>query len=235
MSPRPRRRVLHTADLHIGTAGDDGCRSLAAVTALAAVSRVDLLVIAGDLFDHNKVEAGLVGAVAAELRRLPVPVVILPGNHDCLAPGSVYEHRAFRDGQGSIFLMHEPAGGWLHLPELDISLWGRPFDSHDGDVRPLAGLPLAPPDGRWHVALGHGYFVDGGGPVLFPSYHISRRDIERPGWDYLALGHVPVFRCVSREPVPAYYCGSPPLTGTVALVELDDGGVRVSRGTLLMR
>ena len=44
--------------------------------------RVDLLLIAGDLFDHNRVSDETVEFARRELDRLRSAVVILPGNHD---------------------------------------------------------------------------------------------------------------------------------------------------------
>ena len=47
-------------------------------------AEVDMLLIAGDLFDHNRVPDETIAFVQEQLRRLQRPVVILPGNHDCL-------------------------------------------------------------------------------------------------------------------------------------------------------
>ena len=54
------------------------------------------------------------------------------------------------------------------------------------------------------------------------------------GWDYIALGHLITFKYICREPVKACYCGSPSLSGTVAIVELsEETGVQVARYSLL--
>jgi DNA repair exonuclease SbcCD nuclease subunit len=218
---------LHTSDLHLDSLEDDACEYLEAVVAVAIDRRVDLVIIAGDLFDRSRVGDGLARFVVEQLRRLPMPAVVLPGNHDCLAPGSVYQRVEFQDRGGNIALLRNPQGETITLPGLGISLWGKSINSHD-DVRPLAGMPPAEQNGRWNIAVGHGYFVGGEYP-LFPSYHITREEIAGSGWDYVALGHVPVFRCVCREPL-AYYSGSPPLSGAVVMVTLDDEtGVQVSR------
>jgi len=96
---------------------------------------------------------------------------------------------------------------------------------------PLEGMPQPEQNGRWHIAVGHGFYVDGDGPV-FPSYHIYPEEVVNSGWDYIALGHLPIFRGVCFEPV-TYYCGSPVMSDSVALVELDEeAGVQVNRGML---
>ncbi len=225
---RTRRRILHTSDIHLDRVEDKACDGLTAVVNLAIDEQVDMVIIAGDLFDHNRIENDLVGFVVKQLRRLPVPVVILPGNHDCLVPGSVYERAEFQ-GSDNIHIIGAPQGETLDLPELEVSIWGKCIDSYDVDVLPLEGMPQPQGNGRWHIAIAHGYYV-GSEPALSPSYHIRQEEVINSGRDYIALGHLPMFRGVCLKPVPAYYCGSPSVSGSVALVELDEGtGVQVTQ------
>ena len=225
---RRPRRLLHTSDLHLAAPGDKGCHSLEALVNLAIQTRVDLVIIAGDLFDHNRVPDTLISFVVEQLRRLPVPVAILPGNHDCLTPGSVFERADLWQNCANVRIFRSPYGETMDLPELGMSLWGKAHDSYDHDVLPLAGLPRPQRNGSWHIAVAHGYFVSLAPPLL-PSYHITQQEIVSSGWDYIALGHVVSFSCVCSEPVKAYYSGSPSLSGTVAIVDLDEEmGVRVS-------
>jgi len=197
------------------------------VVDLAIEREVDFAIIAGDLFDLGRIGDELACFVVAQLQRLSAPVVVLPGNHDCLVPGSVFERAELWNNGGNIRLITEPEGETLELPGLGVTVWGKCINSHD-DMRPLAGIPRPESDEQWNIAVAHGYYVSTD-PPLFPSYHITREEIATSGWDYIALGHVPIFRCISREPVVAYYCGSPVITGTAAMVELDDErGVQVT-------
>ena len=226
-SRRPRR-ILHTSDLHLESLGDRACHSLEVLVNLAIKTEVDLVIVAGDLFDHNRVDENLVSFVVEQVRRLLVPVVILPGNHDCLAPDSVFERVGLWQNGANVRIFRSPYGETIDLPELGMSLWGKAHDSYDHDVLPLAGLPRPQRNGSWHIAVAHGYFVSLAPPLL-PSYHITQQEIVSSGWDYIALGHVVSFSCVCSEPVKAYYSGSPSLSGTVAIVDLDEEmGVRVS-------
>ncbi len=226
------RRILHTSDLHLLSLGDKACHSLEALVDLASQAKVDLVIIAGDLFDHNRVDDSLVNFATEQLQRLPVDVAILPGNHDCLAPGSVFDREGLWDNCTNVQVFRAPLGGTLDLPGLGVSLWGKSMDSYENDVRPLAGIPQPQKNGQWHVAVAHGYYVDTD-PPLFPSYHITQEEIVTSGWDYIALGHVVTFKCVCDEPVKAYYCGSPSIYGTVAIVDLDEEtGVQVTSHSL---
>jgi DNA repair exonuclease SbcCD nuclease subunit len=100
-SSRRSLRVLHTADVHLDSDGygnaaaqaahrERGRRVWSRIVDRAIADRVDLLLIAGDLFDHNRVPDETIAFVRGELARLRQPVVILPGNHDALATGSIH-------------------------------------------------------------------------------------------------------------------------------------------------
>ena len=213
-------RILHTSDFHLASRDDKGCQSLEAAAALAINREVDLFVIAGDLFDHNRVEDELVAFTADVLRGMQLPVVILAGNHDCLSDRSVFDRTELWQDARNILIFRSDTGEVVDLPECGVSLWGKPICTYEHDVRPLEGIPVPSSNGRWNVAVAHGYYVEPDLP-LFPSYHITPEEIAGLKWDYLALGHIPRFRCVSENPA-VYYSGSPSLTGTGALIDLSE-------------
>src|SRR4029077_15866686 len=97
-------RLVHTADVHLGARhtdlGDQAAaqreRQFAAFRAtvdLALAEKVDLFLIAGDLFDSNTQPRRSVERVAAELKRLAdarIRTVIIPGTHDVYDRSSLY-------------------------------------------------------------------------------------------------------------------------------------------------
>src|SRR5262245_25291621 len=103
--------LAHLADLHLGrkSLGDPAGseRWLALRAALARLSRenLDALLIAGDTFDGPHVDRTLVQTTARALDQLrtprgaPLPVLVIPGNHDPSEAASLWH--AFRDGLGS--------------------------------------------------------------------------------------------------------------------------------------
>jgi len=231
VQPRPTRRILHTADLHIAFPDDKACQGLEAVVSLAIKSRADLMLIAGDLFDHNRIEGGLLEFVREQFRRLPIPVVVLPGNHDCLVPGGALSRNDFWRDCPNLLVFRQPRGETIDLPYLNVSIWGRPIDTYSGDAHPMKDTPPVKKNIAWNIAMAHGYYVDTDAP-LFPSYHITREEIAQSGRDYVALGHVPIFKRICDDPV-ACYSGSPLVAGTAAIVDLDEEtGVRVAAATL---
>ena len=227
-SSRMQRRILHTSDLHLASLGDRACHSLEALVELASKTKVDLVIIAGDLFDHNRVDDNLISFVVEQLQRLLVYVAILPGNHDCLATGSVFDRTELWKNCANVRVFRAPHGETLTLPGLGVSVWGKPITSFMSDIQPLAGIPRRQSNRQWHIAVAHGYYVDTQ-PPAFPSLHITQEEIVTSGWDYIALGHSVGFRCVCDEPVKACYCGSPSVSGTVAIVNLaEETGVQVN-------
>src|SRR2546428_305441 len=97
-------RLLHTADVYFGARHDDlgeaaaaqRERQFAAFKAtidLAIAEKVDVFLIANDLFDSNTQPRRSVDRVAAKLKRLDkaqIQTVIIPGTHDCYDRSSIY-------------------------------------------------------------------------------------------------------------------------------------------------
>jgi DNA repair exonuclease SbcCD nuclease subunit len=225
----PTLRILHTSDIHVDES-PAGPSAVAALVDLALAHGVDAMVIVGDLFDHNRLSTEIGQAVVDELRRLPVPIVVLPGNHDPLLPGTLYDRVAMPD---HVRVLTEPEGETVTLSDLDLEIWGRPHMSYD-DNRPLVGLP---PRGAatWQVALAHGQLVLGPGD-LHRAYLITPEEIAESDRDYIALGHWDVPRDVSAGPVAAAYSGSPSRRAVCALVTLshdsDERSVQVESITV---
>lgn len=224
-------RVLHTSDVHIGhVRGPHGphrdvCQCpIHALAHTAVAHRADVLLIAGDLFDHARLKRSDVAHTMELLGGVDASVVIIPGNHDVHDERSLWgthadhEHRLEVTGAGVIFL-DDPEGATLHFGEHDLTLWGRAMPSHDVDYRPLAGVPERPDDG-WFIAAGHGHFLRTAEDE-HRSSPITASEIEATGADYVALGHWHVTTDVSVGEVTAWYPGAPmgiPSNGTACLV-----------------
>jgi DNA repair exonuclease SbcCD nuclease subunit len=224
--------VLHTADLHLdgdayGRAEDLPAhrereqRVFRQVIDRALADQVDLVLIAGDLFDHNRVSDESVAFVRAELARLRQPVVILPGNHDCLETNGVHDRHDFAKDAGHVRVIRRLDGETIDFPELDLVVWGRGMAEHAPSFQPLAHIPSRDPR-RWCLAMGHGFFYD---ERQRPerSSPIFAEEIRDTGWDYVALGHHHLQANVSQPGVTAWYAGAP---GTVVRVDFAPDGIR---------
>jgi len=93
-------KFLHTADWHLGIkytklgpnaekAREIRIDTVKKLMDSAKKKKVDFIIIAGDLFDNNDVDRRLIDIVANIMKRVePIPVYILPGNHDPLTRDS---------------------------------------------------------------------------------------------------------------------------------------------------
>lgn len=227
-------RLLHTSDIHLGatstvtkriSVNDGAHRAFKALIDLAIEITADLLIIAGDLFENNRIKPPIIQFVLQQLDRLDIPIVILPGNHDCLLPDSVFLHKDFTKIDSNIHIFKNPAGEIFYFPKLDVAVWGKPIISYGDNIRPLAGISSRNEE-KWRIAVAHGYYV-GASTNHEVSFQISEREIIESAHDYIALGHLPSFQCVCDKPVKAYYSGSPSYFGKVAIVDFHDANILV--------
>jgi DNA repair exonuclease SbcCD nuclease subunit len=137
--------VAHTSDVHVGSdifAGgedQDPLRNLRRI--LAAAEQVQVLLVAGDLFDNNRLPLPLLEATAELLDQATPRVVILPGNHDPLTPDSVYHRGPFAEVENVtvLGLFAAQRGSVIPLVEPGRSSAA----SHAGRRRPSAASPGA--------------------------------------------------------------------------------------------
>ncbi len=200
-------RLLHTADVHLGARhadlGDRAAtqreRQFAAFVATvdrALAEKVDLVLIAGDLFDSNTQPRRSVERAAAQIKRLVdarIRVVIAPGTHDVYDRASIYrayDLPALAGAVGSdLVTVLDPEHHDVHLPALDVVVHGRCYATKRAPESPLAGLDVQGDDrATWHVGLLHAALaIEGrtdGDDVV-----IRTEEIEASNLDYLALGH----------------------------------------------
>lgn len=205
--PQRQLRLLHASDCHLGLSSRISANEEAfvALVDLAVSEDVDVLVIAGDMFDTPRVGLPALEWAASQLDRLPGATVILPGNHDIFGEQSAFTTMDFEQRCTNVHVLDEPGGELLRLRELDASFFGRAVHDHAPSFRPIADVPPRPDTG-WCVVIGHGLLLDGDAPTLRGS-PIYRRDLAGIDWDYVALGHVGSFQIVQSTPVPVVYAG----------------------------
>jgi DNA repair exonuclease SbcCD nuclease subunit len=219
--------LVHSSDLHVddernGTKHSAGAAGLAAVLAVARAASADVVLLAGDTFDNNRVAALVLDRTAQLLADAGRPVVILPGNHDPALPNSVF----VRGGLAAIpnvtvlGVTHEEA---VDFPLHDLEIWGHAHRDYENMV-PLRG-PRARST-RWQIAMAHGHYEppETLATPLRPSWLFSDDAIAATEADYLALGHWDRPVRVGNGVVPAYYSGSPDLAQTVNLIRLTAAG-----------
>jgi DNA repair exonuclease SbcCD nuclease subunit len=200
-------RLLHTADVHLGARHTDlGDRAVAlrerqfaafgASIDLAIAEKVDLFLIAGDLFDSNVQPRRTVDRAAAQLRRLveaKIRTVIVPGTHDVHDRASIYrayDLAALAGAVGSDFLtVLTPDRHDIVLTALDLVVYGPCFATKRAPHSPLRDIDAAKDDrATWHVGLLHAA-VAIPGQTDNDDIVVTPEEIAASHLDYLALGH----------------------------------------------
>ncbi len=204
---RPLVRLLHTSDIHVAAAGDRAVAALQAVVDRALEAEVDVVVIAGDLFDSARVDDRALQQTIGELARLERLTVVIPGNHDCVETPSIWQRVDLSAAGDHVRFAGDPAGERLVFEHLGLAMWARGIERHEPAHRPLEGC-AAPDPAYWNVVVTHGHYVSRG-ELSDRSSTITQDEIGQLGCDYLALGHWHRFVDVSEAGVTAYYSGSP--------------------------
>jgi DNA repair exonuclease SbcCD nuclease subunit len=232
---RRRLRIAHGSDIHLDTDYYGGPENLSqrdyyrgvfdTLLRRVTAERPDLMLLPGDLFDSNRASDETIQWSMNALGKLPFPVIMIPGNHDCLEPGAIF-HRYDFNRVENLRLLLAPEGEATELPELQVIAWGKGMVEHSPEYSPLGDLKPAQ-RGVWNLALGHGIYVGKDG-YTYRSSPVEARQIEASGYDYIALGHHHALLNVSTKSTAAYYCGAPvPIAkgaqGTFLTVDLEDG------------
>jgi len=185
-------RFLHTADWqigmkasHVGEAGtrvrDERVAAARRVVDAARGAEADFVLVAGDTFEDNGVDRVLVQKVADILAGFGGPVYVIPGNHDPLVPGAVWDHPAWKASANVRVLREERP---VEIP--GGTLYPCPIRAKRSGKDPTAWIPVE--EGRGiRIGLAHGTVE--GVQQEEPDYPIPRDAASRSGLDYLALGH----------------------------------------------
>ncbi|MGE0879148.1 MAG: exonuclease SbcCD subunit D [Acidimicrobiia bacterium] len=206
-TPRRRTRLLHTSDVHLGTshlAREE--LAFERFVDLAVAEQVDAVIIAGDLFDHSRVNDDLMEWTAAQLDRLPCPAVLHTGNHDQLDDHSVYHRFKPEVRCRDVVFIDDFDGQVIEVPGTDVTVWGRAMFEHEPSFRPVAAVPERPGD-RWAIIVAHGLMMDDENPT-YRSSPIYPSDFHGLDWDYVALGHVHAHRIYRLGSMTACYPGA---------------------------
>lgn len=238
-----RVRFIHTADLQLGMTRrflDDDAQaryaqaridSLTEIGKVAAAEGAEFVVVAGDVFETNRVRPRTVGRALQAMASIPVPVYLLPGNHDPLDAATVY--------RSPTFMRSVP-------PNVVVLESSDPVDIRDGvqvlgapwmTKRPLIDLvaaacePLKVDPTLTRIVVGHGA-VDFQGEFHDPStirLAAAEAAIAEGKVQYVALGDRHSTTQVG-ETGRIWYAGAPEPTahdetdaGKVLLVDIQDG------------
>jgi len=234
-------RILHTADIHLGgkfpglgNKSDSQREQLRTtfknIIATAIDERVNIVLIAGDLFNANQQPQKNIDLVIEQFNLLGsnnIPVCLIPGTHDSLDSSSIYKKVDFEEKCSNLKLFADENISSKEYPNLDLTVYGKPNLSNRSYISPLKGLKRST-SSKFHIAMAHGAFYIPGKTA--EDDHVFRlEEVKASGMDYLALGHWHRVYTCSEKP-PAWYPGPPEWIpdqrerGAVLLVSLSDSG-----------
>ena len=213
----------------------DAIRSLGA---LAVEHDAAFIVVAGDVFESNQISRETLVRAADQIRRLPVPLFLLPGNHDPLDGSSILRSDEIRAAGDHVHVLDstEPVA----VPGVDgVEVVGAPWTSK----RPTSDLCAAMSEsldgaaGVLRVAVCHGQ-VDTLAPDPTLPELIRLEDAERGirenRYQYLALGDRHSVTEIGNSG-RIWYSGAPVATdftedapNQALLVDLADGHCQVT-------
>ena len=187
-------KFIHAADFHLDSA-------FGALPARQAASRrresrelgfrlanyvnrqgIDLVLLAGDLFDSGSAFRETGEQLAAALGQMEARVFISPGNHDWYGPGSPWKTVQWPE---NVHIFQENHLTAVEVPELGLTVHGAAFTQGEQTAGLLSGFK-APVDGTLHFGLLHGELD----PAEARYDPIRRAEIAESGLAYLALGHI---------------------------------------------
>jgi len=238
-------RFLHTGDWQLGMTrhflegeaqarfSQDRFDAVRTLGRVAGEAGCEFVVVCGDVFESNQVDRRTVVRGLEAMATVPVPVWLLPGNHDPLDAGTVYRTPSFREHvPPNVHVLDAPG---VHAVADGVELVAAPWFSK----RPLEDLVaascagLAPRPGIVRVAVAHGALSrlspDREDPAVI-AFERAQELLADGRLHFLALGDRHSLTRFDDEPRIAY-AGSPEPTdfdeeapGQALVVELDAAG-----------
>ena len=143
---------------------------------------IDLVLLAGDLFDSRDIFQETGEQLSAALGVMKAQVLIAPGNHDWYDAKSPWATIKWPDNVHIFQTNHLTK---IELPKWNLVVHGAAFTAPEQSESMLKGFS-APKDGKRHFALMHGDF-DSANDRYNP---IQQKEIEDSNLEFLALGHI---------------------------------------------
>ncbi len=204
-------KIIHTGDIHLDSpfSGLDEKHAETRRTELrgtfsslmtyARMNGVDIMLIAGDMFDRGFVTRETIALVMREFSRVPsCRIIISPGNHDPYTSDSVWDRVRFPD---NVYIFDSSTLQKFEFPEINCDVYGYAFTGETMTTTPITHADI---DGRLHLLCAH-CDLDAPASVYAP---VTTSQLVTSGFHYAALAHVHNPPELSRIGSCVYgYCG----------------------------
>ncbi len=265
-------RLLHIADLHAGkrlydriNRNEDLHYALEQVKSICKEERVEILLIAGDIFDKRNPDfesQELIMHFLTEMNALGLHILLIAGNHDSYDFMRIYKNlkklanihvfdRPYANHREAVFQYGELKVACLPYPDERVLTH---FDEErqrsyaEKVARYMKALANEVEDARYRLLIAH-MMVDRAqiaGSELHSSvspYYAIKAESIPDTFQYVALGHVHKNQRIEGVAPKVYYSGSPyqidfsekGMDKFVNLLVLEDGMVRVEPRRLVLK
>lgn len=208
-------KILHCADLHFDTPFKELNKETSQVSKeellqvfkniidLTINENVEVLLIAGDVFDNLTVNKNTLFFISNQMKRIKnVKVFISPGNHDPYNEKSFYRIIKWPE---NVYIFNGNMK-FKEVEELNLIVWGAGF-KNNYEEKTLLREVNADKD-KINIMLIHGDIVSGNSKNEYNPIYIN--DIYKSDIDYIALGHRHKFTGILKEGRTSYaYSGCP--------------------------
>ena len=212
-------KFIHAADLHLGSVfsgfhhmhgaiydklKNSSYTALAKLVDKAIQERIDFVIIAGDIYDHEARNLKAQLKFKSEMERLnhhSIPVYLIHGNHDYI--------------NGNYFDISLPPNVHIFRQEVEVkqfikeedgtivNLYGFSYDKRHIHDRVIQNYKKAD-NGHYHIGILHGNLDGENAHGNYAPF--SRSELQSKQFDYWALGHIHKRMEILHDP-PAVYPG----------------------------
>ncbi len=206
-------KLLHCADIHLDSPFHSKSpeqstlmrrelkKSFLSLINTVKNEKIDVVIMAGDVFDTPYVSADTVAFFKDAVSTVPKTLfVISPGNHDPYCEGGVYTGN-FPD---NVYIFKSTELSYIDIEGTNVRVYGYAFvGTNTLEACPFVGAKVED-ESKINVLCGHAEIGD----PLSPYCPASVSDVENTGFDYCGFGHVHLNEDVKMAgDVPYAYSG----------------------------
>lgn len=206
-------KILHCADLHFDTPFKELTKEISQnskeellqvfknIIDLTINEKVQVLLIAGDVFDNLTVNKNTLFFISNQLKRIEnVRVFISPGNHDPYTKNSYYNQFHWNENVKIFTSKIEK------IEYEDANIYGYGFDDFYCKNSGIENIQIENKN-KLNILVIHGT-LDGGAIENSEYNPLSKKILKEKGFDYVALGHIHKLDYNQEENQNVVYPGS---------------------------
>jgi len=187
-------KILHTGDIHLDCPfsslntrqaeirKNELRASFTSMMTYARMNQVNLVLIAGDMFDNQYVTRETIALIKNEFEKLSCPVIITPGNHDCAFDKSIWRKNIFPK---NVHIFTDETLSSITFDDINTTVYGYGFTSPNMLHAPFDGMHVED-ESRINLLCCHCDMTNQNSD----NCPVSKKQLESFGCDYSALGHI---------------------------------------------